>query len=163
MKYSTTTTLVKPTMTICSKGIQHNFVFIFRSYILFSVIFRSSRHFLGILFKSKGKRKTNPGAGPKASRPSWLAASGACQAKRWGGGGGLTPRPSLRPEAACWPRRSVRGHRALRGRYGAGSEGSPVAYAWKGGRREYEGSARDASGKEKCDTAHRSGRASTRR
>jgi hypothetical protein len=57
MKYFTTTTLVKLTVTICSKGIQHNLVCIFRSYILFSVIFRSSRHFLEILFKSKGKKK----------------------------------------------------------------------------------------------------------
>jgi hypothetical protein len=46
---------------------------------------------------------------------------------------------------------------------GAGSEGSPVAYAGKGGRREYEGSARDVPDKEKCATAHRGGRASMRR
>jgi hypothetical protein len=77
---------------------------------LFSMIFRSSRHFLGILFKSKGKRKTNPGDGPrfwpKASRPSWLAARGACLAER---SRGVTPHPSLRPKAAYWPRRSARG------------------------------------------------------
>jgi hypothetical protein len=107
MKYCTTTTLVNPTVTICSKGIQHNLVCIFRSCILFSVIFRSSRHFLGILFKSKGKRKTNPSAGPgfwsKASRPSWLAAHGACQAERLRGGGQhLSP---ARDGRWHWPRR----------------------------------------------------------
>jgi hypothetical protein len=93
------------------------------------VIFRSSRHFLGILFKSKGKRKTNlsagPGFWPKASQPSWLAVCGACQAERSRGGD-----TSAQPTAGG-------------GRHGAGSEGSPVAYAGKGGRREYEGSARD--------------------
>jgi hypothetical protein len=38
-----------------------------------------------------------------------------------------------------------------------------MAYAGKGGWREYEGSVRDAPGKEKCATAHRGGRALTRR
>jgi hypothetical protein len=57
----------------------------------------------------------------------------------------------------------MHGHCALHDHHGAGNEGSPVAYAWKGGRDEYEGSARDALSKEKCDTAHRSGRASMRR
>jgi hypothetical protein len=38
-----------------------------------------------------------------------------------------------------------------------------MAYAGKGGRREYEGSARDALGKEKSATAHRGGWASMRR
>jgi hypothetical protein len=120
MKYCTTTTLVNPTVTICSKGIQHNLVCIFRSCILFSVIFRSSRHFLEILFKSKGKRKTNPRPGfwPKASRPSWLAAHGACQAKRSRGGGHLSPARDGRWPAgpgACMAERSWRGQRGLTG------------------------------------------------
>jgi hypothetical protein len=152
MKYCTTTTLVKLTVTICSKGIQHNLVCIFRSYILFSVIFRSSRHFLKILFKSKGKKKN------KSRRWVGILAQGLatfmdgsswCYPGRTVEGGGATPRPSPRPEAACWTRRSE---------CGTGSEGSPVAYAGKGGRCEYEGSASGASGKEKCATAHRGGR-----
>jgi hypothetical protein len=109
MKYCTTTTLVKPIVTICSEGIERNLVCIFRSYILFSVNFRISRYFLEILFKSKGKRKTNPSAGPafwpKALRPSWLVAHGACQAERSRGGGGrhLGPthgrrRPAITPQ-----------------------------------------------------------------
>jgi hypothetical protein len=122
MKYCTTTTLVNPTVTICSKGIQHNLVCIFRSCILFSVIFRSSRHFLGILFKSKGKRKTNPSAGPgfwsKASRPSWLAAHGACQAERLRGGGNTSAQPATgggTGPGACQVERSWRGQRGLTG------------------------------------------------
>jgi hypothetical protein len=70
-------------------------------------------------------------------------------------GGGL-----LAQVLGTWP---GRGHRALRGRHGAGSEGSPVAYTGTGGRCEYEESARDALGKKKCATAHQGSRASTRR
>jgi hypothetical protein len=56
-----------------------------------------------------------------------------------------------------------RGRRALRDRRGVGSKVLPVAYAGKGGRREYKESARDVSGKENCATANRGGRASRRR
>jgi hypothetical protein len=152
MQYCTTTILVNPTVTICSKGIQHNLICIFRNYIF--LIFRSSRHFLRILFKLKGKRKANPGAGPgfwpKASRPSWLAAHDACQAERSRGGGRhLSPAHDRRRPAGPGARRVARAW-------------LPVAYVGKGGRRKYEGSVRDARGKEKCATAHRGGRASMR-
>jgi hypothetical protein len=60
----------------------------------------------------------------------------------------------------AWP---GRGRHALRGCRGAGSEGSTMACAGKGGWREYEGSARDVTGKKKCAMAHRDGQVSMRR
>jgi hypothetical protein len=109
MKYCTTTTLVKPTVIICSDGIQHNLVCIFRSYILFSVIFRSSRHFLETLFKSKGKKQIPALGRDYGPRPrglhGWQPMALASSNVR----GGATLRHSPLPEAACWPRRSARG------------------------------------------------------
>jgi hypothetical protein len=83
MKYCTNINLVKPTVTIYSKWVQPNLICIFRTYILFSMIFRISRHFLGI-FLNRKEKKTSPGArpgflpkaiaqgrsGPLASRPT---------------------------------------------------------------------------------------------
>jgi hypothetical protein len=50
-------------VTICSNGVQPNLICIFRHYILFSMIFRSSRHFLGIFLNQKKKRKQLPTLG----------------------------------------------------------------------------------------------------
>jgi hypothetical protein len=61
---------------------------------------------------------------------------GADTAAQPAAGGGL-----LAQVLSAWP---GLGHRALHDRHGAGSEGSLVAYVGKGGRREHEGSARDA-------------------
>jgi hypothetical protein len=52
---------------ISQKGVQHNLIYIFWSYILFFMIFRSFTHFLGFLsihFWNFGKEKTFPACGP---------------------------------------------------------------------------------------------------
>jgi hypothetical protein len=71
MKYYTNINLVNPTVIICSKGKQHNYVCIFRSYILFYMIFRSPRHFLRILFKSKEKKNQIPALGQDLAGGLW--------------------------------------------------------------------------------------------
>jgi hypothetical protein len=70
------------------------------------------------------------------------------------GGGGWGGDTLAQPAAGGGLLAQAHGHCALRGHRGMGNEGSPVAYVGKGGWREYEGSARDALGKEKCATAH---------
>jgi hypothetical protein len=72
--------MVKPTVIIFPKGVQRNLICISMSYTLFSMIFRLSRHFLGILLNRKEKKKHNPalsrGFGP---RPQ-------CRGTTWVGG-----------------------------------------------------------------------------
>jgi flagellar biosynthesis protein FlhB len=71
MHYYPSINLVKPTVTICSKGKQHNLVCIFRSYILFFMIlevvdiFYEYIHYYEIL-KKEIKRKTT--SGPNLTR-----------------------------------------------------------------------------------------------
>jgi hypothetical protein len=55
-------------MTICSQGIQHNLVCIFRNYNLFSMIFRSPRHFWEFyLNRRKNKNKSRRWAGIRSA------------------------------------------------------------------------------------------------
>jgi hypothetical protein len=129
MKYCTNIILVMSTATIWSQGIQHNLVCIFRSYILFSMIFRSPRHFWEFyLNRRKNKNKSRHWAGPQPLA-SW--ASGLCY--HWGLTAERTGLPSLdqRPSRPASPRRRcaaharpARGHRGHTRRGGVGTGGS---------------------------------------
>jgi hypothetical protein len=127
--------LIKTTVEIYSKGIQHNLVCTFRSYILFSMIFRMFGHFLGILRQIHGNGKGLK-AGGTTSSPEAIVP---------GCGGPLTRRPKAK---AAWPacagRRSAppcRNHRARARRWrdrrvlygGSGAARSVARALWRGG------------------------------
>jgi hypothetical protein len=119
MNYCTSINLVNPTVDIYSKRIQHNLVCIFRSYILFSMIFRSFKHFLWIFMNRKEtENKSRCCAGILGQGHSAGARRGP--AARYGG---WTPRRCGPSGSLAWPLRlpTVQSVRLTRGHGGAWS------------------------------------------
>jgi hypothetical protein len=142
------------------KRIQHNLVCVFRSYIIFSTLFRSSTYFLGIYLFNFGileKEKHFWLVGWLPARGLQLYwASGLLRRPGWLGGpkanslgGPATGRVGVR-----------RAHRCVI-TTGAAGGGSSVAYVGGGGWHEQEGTTEHAPCKERGDGAHRGGRAVT--
>jgi hypothetical protein len=156
---------------IYPKGVQHNLIFISRSYTLFSMIFRLSRYFLRILLNRKENKKRNPALGQGSSpRPQ-------CRRVTWAGGllwqlGATMGWPIGRPGPAVAVAQGARA-RCAQARRGTitTAKASMVARAataqrWlpllQGRGHGHEGNGRGASDKMDNDAAHRGGRASVR-
>jgi hypothetical protein len=97
------------------------FIFHFRSFILFPMIFRSFTHFLGILsihFRNFGKGKSflayGSAFGPRSRRAGLV--------QRW-----IRPGQDM---PAGVVRRARRGHRACEAQGGAPTDSSPAARVW---------------------------------
>jgi hypothetical protein len=167
IKYYTNAHLVKPTVIICPKGVQCNLICISRSYTLFSMIFRLSRHFIEILLNRKEKKnEIRQWAGVLAQDHSAGARRGlaACCGSWVPRRGGLA-RPSRWPTVHAHGARAGatgRGHRGRSRRGGAGGHGLPTAPFLRGRGQAHEGGGRGASGKMSNDAAHRGGRVSVR-
>jgi hypothetical protein len=141
----------KPTLEICSKGIQQNLVCIFRSYIIFSTLFRSSTYFLGIyLFHfrilKKEKRLRLEGRLPARGLLLRRASGRLRRPGRLGGPKANSPSGPIIEHVGVPARAQARGHR-IRGPHGGELAGSPpVAGRWLGWRGEHQraGSGRQA-------------------
>jgi hypothetical protein len=145
-----------PTVIIGPKGVQHNLICISMSYTLFSMIFRLSRHFLGILLNRKEKKR-NPtldrGSGPRPQCRGTTWVGGLAQPLRW-------PTVHARNARACT---TGHGHHGWSQCGGVGGHGWLTAPLLRGRVQGHKGGGRGAPGKRNNNAAHRGGRASVRR